>query len=160
MPDAIPPGDHVRELVVGGRERTYRIHLPTTGQRPWPVVLGFHGGASHGRAFESSSGLSEKADLAGFVAVYPNGTGEHERLLYWNAGNCCGHAYNQEIDDVAFIRALLDDLATVLSIDTPDLRYRSVKWRDDVVSPGRRGGGSHRRHRPGRRPDGARPLRP
>ena len=36
------------------------------------------------------TGLNDKADQAGFVAVYPNGTGRWERMLTWNAGNCCG----------------------------------------------------------------------
>jgi hypothetical protein len=34
--------------------------------------------------------IEEKADEAGFIAVYPNGTSRRGRLLGWNAGNCCG----------------------------------------------------------------------
>ena len=117
MPELLPLGDHLRELTVDGRQRTYRLHIPPVGGPPWPVVLGFHGGASNGRAFEVSSGFSEKADSAGFVAVYPNGTGEREKLLYWNAGYCCGPAYHQAVDELGFIQALLGDLATVLPLD-------------------------------------------
>jgi len=58
------------------------------------------------------------ADRESFVAVYPNGTGRFEkRLLTWNAGNCCGYAALNSVDDVGFVRALLAKLADRLSID-------------------------------------------
>lgn len=91
----------------------------TDGGQPWPVVLGFHGGASNGRAFSVASGLNDKADAAGFVAVCPDGTGLREKLFTWNAGNCCGFARDEMVDDVGFVCAVLDDLATVAAVD-PD----------------------------------------
>src|SRR5437016_6447484 len=62
-------------------------------------------------------GLNEKADRAGFLAVYPSGTGRLERALTWNGGNCCGYAMLNKVDDVAFTRGLLDDLAKAVLID-------------------------------------------
>jgi polyhydroxybutyrate depolymerase len=38
-------------------------------------------------------------------------------MLTFNAGNCCGHAAARSIDDVAFTRLVLDDLAGVASVD-------------------------------------------
>ena len=38
-------------------------------------------------------------------------------MLTFNAGNCCGYAAATNVDDVAFTRALLDDLATVANVD-------------------------------------------
>ena len=39
-------------------------------------------------------------------------------MLTWNGGNCCGYAMRAEqVDDVAFTRALLDDLAKVVKVD-------------------------------------------
>ena len=73
-------------LMVDGRERSYLLHVPPT--RPaiaaWPVVLAFHGATSNGRLMEQFSGLSAKADEAGFLAVYPNGTGNLPNVLTWN----------------------------------------------------------------------------
>ena len=62
-------------------------------------------------------GLNEKADQEGFIAVYPNGTGRLEPMLTWNGGNCCGYAQWNNVDDVGFTRALLDDLAKVVNVD-------------------------------------------
>jgi polyhydroxybutyrate depolymerase len=62
------------------------------------------------------SGLNRKADEAGFIAVYPNGTGTHS-LLLWNGGNRGGSAMQNSVDDVAFINTLLDDLMRAYPVD-------------------------------------------
>ena len=107
-----------RSLAVGGRKRTYHVHVPPQHhpQKPAPVVLALHGATMTGPLMAWFSGLNEKADEAGFLAVYPNGTGP--RLSYsWNGGNCCGYAFQNRVDDVAFIRAVLDDLAQTFQVD-------------------------------------------
>src|SRR5258708_29836280 len=110
MPASLTVGDQLRSISVGGRERSYWVHVPTTVDlaAPTSVLLAFHGGASSGRALARSSGLSEKADAAGFVVVYPDGTGERDQLFTWNAGSCCGYAHQQQVDDVGFVLSLLD----------------------------------------------------
>ncbi len=115
----LTPGDHTRSLVVAGRERNYLVHAPPSydATKAMPVVLIFHGGGTNAAQMVRFCGLSDKADEAGFLAVYPNGTGRTEQLLTWNAGNCCGLAQQQNVDDVEFVRKLLDDLATVTKID-------------------------------------------
>ena len=54
----------------------------------------------------------------GFIVVYPEGTGRFaHRLLAWNAGHCCGRPMLDHVDDVGFIRALLDRLVDDLPVD-------------------------------------------
>jgi polyhydroxybutyrate depolymerase len=114
------PGEHHRMLKVDKRPRHYLLHVPASydGKKAVPVVLALHGGASNARQMVGFCGLNDKADQVGFLVVYPSGTGRTERLLTWNAGNCCGYAQEENIDDVAFVRAVLDDLATTAKIDT------------------------------------------
>jgi polyhydroxybutyrate depolymerase len=116
---SLTPGDHTRTLEVGGRTRSYLVHVPASydGATAWPVVLAFHGGGGNARSMARFCGLSQKADEAGFLVVYPNGTGWLENLLTFNGGNCCGYAMRRRVDDVAFTAALLDDLATVARVD-------------------------------------------
>jgi polyhydroxybutyrate depolymerase len=116
---ALSPGDHERRLTVGGRERSYLVHVPpqAAGGELLPAVLAFHGGASNARAMARYSGLSATADTAGFVAVYPQGNGRRPRVLTWNAGVCCGLAAQENVDDVGFVDALLDDLVRVTAVD-------------------------------------------
>jgi polyhydroxybutyrate depolymerase len=116
---SVKPGDSIRRLTIGGLERSYLVHVPPQydGSKPTPVVLAFHGGLSNSEQMARFCGLSDKADEAGFICVYPNGTGRLSAALTWNGGNCCGFAKQNEIDDDAFVRAVLSDLNEVATID-------------------------------------------
>ncbi len=81
------------------------------------MVLAFYGGGANASNMVVYSGLNEKADDAGFIVVYPSGTGRLEKILTFNGGNCCGYVMNNQIDDVEFTRMVLDDLATAANID-------------------------------------------
>lgn len=115
----LEPGDDTRTVKIGDLTRSYIVHVPPSydGSKPLPVVLIFHGGGSNAEQMIRFCGLNEKSDEAGFLAVYPSGTGVFLRMLTWNGGNCCGYAMRNNVDDVAFVRALLDDLAQVAKID-------------------------------------------
>jgi polyhydroxybutyrate depolymerase len=117
--DPLGPGDHFRKLDVDGRERSYFVHLPPQydAGKPTPIVLAFHGAGTNAPVMALSSGLSVKADDAGFIVVYPNGTGDGNLLLVWNSGGFRGANARNRPDDVAFVEALLDDLATVVNVD-------------------------------------------
>lgn len=117
--DSLGPGDHSRPLTVAGRERRYLVHIPPRYDpaRPTPVVLAFHGGGSNAEGMAQFCGLNQKSDQAGFLVVYPSGTGRLERVLTFNGGNCCGYAMNNQVDDVEFTRRILDDLAQVANVD-------------------------------------------
>ena len=118
--DPLGPGDHTRTLKVGDLTRTYLVHIPPKydSKTPMPVVLVFHGGGSNAEGMVQFCGLNKKSDEAGFIVVYPSGTGRLEKVLTFNGGNCCGYAMNNKVDDVEFTRQLLDDLATSASIDS------------------------------------------
>lgn len=118
-PAALRPGDHSRSIEVEGRERTYLVHVPPQYDpaAPMPVVLAFHGGGANADNMVAFSGLNEKADQAGFIVVYPEGSGRLPRMLTFNAGNCCGKAAESKIDDVAFTRLVLDDLERIANVD-------------------------------------------
>jgi len=118
-PTALTPGDHSRTLTVGDLKRSYLVHIPPKydSKKPTPVVLAFHGGGANADNMVVFSGLNKKADDAGFIVVYPKGTGRLEKVLTFNGGNCCGYAMNNNIDDVEFTRQLIDDLAKSANID-------------------------------------------
>jgi polyhydroxybutyrate depolymerase len=117
---ASPGKDTLFPLRHGDRVRTYIVHLPPSYDpaKRWPVVLVLHGGGGNGQQMAEMTGFSRKADREGFIAVYPNGTGRWQnRFLTWNAGNCCAWAYENRIDDVGFIRALIERLKKDYAVD-------------------------------------------
>ena len=104
-----------------GLKRTALVRVPgqVAERRPLPVVLNFHGGAGNAVGQQRYVHMDAIADREGFIVVYPNGTGVLEdRLLAWNAGTCCGMAAREETDDVGYVRALLDELARRLPVDS------------------------------------------
>jgi polyhydroxybutyrate depolymerase len=113
------PGFEEQVLKIDGRMRTYLVHSPLNrlSSGRLPVVLAFHGGGSNAEAMMQFSGLNEKADQAGFLAVYPNGTGRYKGRYTWNAGNCCAYAQWNRVDDVSFVKAMLEELDRSYLID-------------------------------------------
>jgi polyhydroxybutyrate depolymerase len=103
---------------VGGEERSFTVHIPPSYRRlvlrPTPLVLSFHGYRNFPLFQRVFSGLDHKANRAGFIVVYPRGTGEP---LSFNGQGCCGSAFNEGVDDVAFTDAMLDELERKLCID-------------------------------------------
>jgi len=108
-------------IVVGERTRTYFVHLPPAhdGSRPMPMVLVLHGATESPEGVERLSGMSEKADKEKFIAVYPRGTGRLNPapMPTWNSGNCCGYAQQNNVDDVAFLRKLIEKLEKDYRVD-------------------------------------------
>jgi len=119
-PSGIDSGDHTFEIQHDGRTRRYYVHVPEKLAAASPsAMLALHGGGGSARQFKDEISLDAVADREGFIAVYPDGVGPGTRLLHtWNSGhNCCGQAQRSNVDDVGFVLAVLDDLATKISYD-------------------------------------------
>lgn len=116
--------DQLKTLQVGRLTRSYVIHRPANlntyklkvGQRV-PVVIVLHGGGGNSSNAASMSQMSAKSDREGFLAIYPNGSGRTKNMLTWNSGNCCAYAMRNNIDDVGFIRKLIE---TILETENAD----------------------------------------
>jgi polyhydroxybutyrate depolymerase len=104
-------------LNYGGIKRSYLLHVPPSydGLSAVPLVVALHPYTGNGAGFEVETGFSVKANLNNFIVVYPEGTGSPRS---WNAGNCCGSAMTNNIDDVGFISALIDTLSANYNIDS------------------------------------------
>lgn len=100
--------------------RDFQLHVPATaeGRKNIPVVIALHGGGGHAAQFREQTGLDAIADANGFMVVYPEGTKSIiGNFRTWNAGPCCGKAAKQNVDDVAFIAALIDVLVQKYGAD-------------------------------------------
>lgn len=114
----LEPGNHEFALSHDDRTRRYIVHVPPGASGSLPVVLAYHGGGGDPAGYQAYAGLDAIADQEGFLVVYPYGTGVlPRRLLTWNGGGCCGYSVDNDIDDVGFTAALLDDLEDRTRID-------------------------------------------
>jgi polyhydroxybutyrate depolymerase len=111
-------GEGVETLSFGGLTRSYVLREPAQPRGTLPLVIVLHGGGGNAANAENMTGFTAKARKEGFIVVYPNGTGPLEdKLLTWNAGHCCAYAMKQDIDDVGFIDALIDELIARHPVD-------------------------------------------
>lgn len=110
--EAMPAGVEKRVLQAGDQTRSYLLYVPQRAiSNPMPLVMVFHGGGGNAEQIMPMAGWNEEAERRGWMVAYPNGSGRREnRLLTWNAGSCCGYAQDRGIDDVAFVRAVIDDV--------------------------------------------------
>ncbi|HEY3644533.1 MAG TPA: PHB depolymerase family esterase [Gammaproteobacteria bacterium] len=110
-------GDPKMQIEYAGLDRSYLLHLPNPlPNNPLPVVVVLHGGGGSAESAAKMTGFDAEADKDGFIVVYPEGTDRGHPILSlfgkpgfltWNAGSCCGYAQENNIDDVGFIRAVV-----------------------------------------------------
>ncbi|MGA0557514.1 alpha/beta hydrolase family esterase [Larkinella sp. VNQ87] len=121
-----PPEDRkyrfTGSLSVGGRERTFVLQLPADyydKTADFALVIGLHGFGGNALQFEKDYLFTQKANQASFVVVYPEAVPSDGPLglRTWNAGACCGYAEENQIDDIGFIRNLIDRLGADYRID-------------------------------------------
>jgi polyhydroxybutyrate depolymerase len=94
-----------RTIEVDGVDRSYRVHIPQQLSADPALVVMMHGGVGSAKQAERAYGWNDEADAEGFVVAYPDGESRS-----WNAGDCCGGAEREGVDDVAFIAALVAEL--------------------------------------------------
>ncbi len=107
-----------RTIAIAGQgARAYSLLTPS-GVAPGtalPVLLAIHGGGGTARINASTSLLSALAQQRKVLVVYTEGTG---LIQTYNAGACCGTARTNNVDDVAYFHAVLNDLAARDNIDS------------------------------------------
>lgn len=102
-------------LVVNGKERSYQIRLPSNEIEPsegYPLIIALHGFGGNARTIETVSNLTEICEKEDIIVVYPNGYAKQKNAYFysWNAGFCCGDAYDNNSNDVQFIDQLITEI--------------------------------------------------
>lgn len=100
-------------LEFDGVTREYLLHVPDTVQQPAPLVIALHGGGGTAVQFRAETDFDSLADQNGFIVVYPQGFNRE-----WNERRGSGmNRRSSSEDDVGFISALIDHLASQYPID-------------------------------------------
>jgi len=120
-PAALPPGMSVVTLPRPEGNRTANVYVPAAvanTSQPVPLLLYMHGwleSCNNSPCTGDSDGhcwWTLEAEARGFVWAAPCGVGDS-----WNAGTCCSPANSDNIDDVGFLRALVDYIANRTCVD-------------------------------------------
>ena len=107
-------GGYNESIVIDGRKRTYFLYIPQKFDlnKKYSLVLVLHGGGGDGKEFNAWTGFSDKADKEGFIVVFPDGVKNN-----WADGRNTAEAEKLGVDDVGFMRKLVDHLQSKLPID-------------------------------------------
>jgi polyhydroxybutyrate depolymerase len=100
-------------------DRPYGLKVPAgyDGRKPVPLVLLLHGYTSNGDTQAKYFGLPALADKAGFLLAHPNGTRDRMGNRFWNGTDACCDFYRSGVDDVAYLDAVLDEIAAKYPVD-------------------------------------------
>ena len=102
-------------------ERPAQVHIPAdynTSTR-YPLVILLHGFGVNGAIQAAYMGLVDRVESQQFVLVAPDGTENAAGARFWNATEaCCAFSpEDKTVDDVAYIRGLIEKAAATYSID-------------------------------------------
>jgi polyhydroxybutyrate depolymerase len=100
------------KLTIGGSDREYYLYTPAIlkPSQSVPLVIGLHGGRGQPQQFARTTNFNKLAQKQGFIIAYPVGIDRN-----WNDGRDSKTLPTQ--NDVAFIRAMIDDIQKTRQID-------------------------------------------
>lgn len=127
------PGLHSFQVESDGSDRDYFLYLPAgyDSAGNYPVIFLFHGGGGQAMGIFEEAPWPDLADERGIVLIVPEGTrGNPDRPASfannpqsWNDGSDreALDAVERDVDDVAFVRSLIDDVRDRLESGTQAL---------------------------------------
>jgi polyhydroxybutyrate depolymerase len=108
-------GDTTATVQIGAANRSYLLHVPSKydGSRRTPLVVDFHAIGGSASFERSMSPYPAVTDPEGVVMAFPTGLSGPLGAA-WNVGPCCVPA---DVDDVAFVKAMITQIQTKACID-------------------------------------------
>lgn len=125
------PGDYT--FTVPGSNRTYQVHVPKAYKTStaMPLIVALHGGCQSSSRMIALTRLNITSNVQRFIVAYPNGTAKKvgkqtvDSMRFWNPayGFPAEYLYFNDpnfdnVDDVSYIRAVLDDLQAKFNVET------------------------------------------
>ena len=111
--DEQKPAADVQKLTIGG-ERPAALLLPTSydDSEPLPLVLMLHGYGSSAAQNDAWMGASQLVAEGGFGLILPDGTLDQDGNRFWNATEACCNFYRSDVNDAAYLAALVAEAQT------------------------------------------------
>lgn len=87
---------------------------------PAPLIVLLHGYGSNGMQQNEYMRISELVDRYGFLLATPDGTQESagRNARFWNASDACCNFYATDLDDSAYVLAIINAVKAQYSVDS------------------------------------------
>ena len=100
-----------------GKDRPVTVNLPDALVNPAPLLILLHSASTSGAHQENYMHLGPIAKKNGLIYIAPDGTVNPEGKRFWNASKSCCNKYKEEVDDVAYINSLIDEINAKTPVD-------------------------------------------
>jgi polyhydroxybutyrate depolymerase len=103
---------------IGPDDRPAHLTIPPAydGTTPLPAIVLLHGEAMDGASQDAYFGICRAASTFGFYVVLPDGTIDATGQRFWNATPACCNSGGIDIDDVAYLTSLVDELEATVPV--------------------------------------------
>lgn len=114
--DAAVAGADANPLIAA---RPYDLQVPSSydGSKAVPLVLMLHGYGANAFVENAILMTPALAEQEGFLLASPEGLVDSHMAQYWNATDACCDLDGTGVDDVAYLTAVLDDVAAHYQVD-------------------------------------------
>ncbi len=100
-------------------DRPASLFLPLdySSEKAVPLLINLHGYSGESIGHSSYTFLQAMAKERGLAYIAPDGTTDSLRNQFWNASIACCNFNDVAIDDVAYLKSLIDEASQKVSID-------------------------------------------
>jgi len=106
--------------IVLNSDRPASLFLPLdySSENAVPLLINLHGYSGESERHSSYTFLQAMAKERGLAYIAPNGTTDSLKNQFWNASTACCNFNGAAVDDVAYIKSLVDEASQKVSIDS------------------------------------------
>lgn len=103
----------------GFEHRPYALEVPPDhdAAQPTALLVALHGYTSSGAQLAQWWQLSAVAAARGILVAHPDGTRGSGGAQFWNATDACCDFSHSQVDDVAYLRAVIADVSARYAVD-------------------------------------------
>jgi polyhydroxybutyrate depolymerase len=105
-----------QSFTVGGN-RPVTVNLPEKAASPAPLLVMLHSASTSGAHQERYMKLAPVAKKLGMIYIAPDGIIGSDGKRVWNASKACCQKSGEPVDDVAYIKSLIDQIDAKYPID-------------------------------------------
>ena len=108
---------HDVRLLGGDRPATLALPFGYDAAKPILLVVSLHAYGSNAWKHDQYLRLSQATSLEGAAILLPQGLKDADGKRFWNASDWCCDFGQTGVDDVAYLRALIQEAETIVAID-------------------------------------------